>query len=239
MKKISTFMMVIFLSTALVSSQDKKDIKDVRSSAYMLGVAMTRNISAYDFSKQEIDDMIKGFSDGLRNKPDYRNTVDYNKVNEMIKAKKNELMKKNKKKGEEYLKKLSSQPNAAVIDNGIVYVRTTEGKGASPSENDTVKVHYSGKLIDGKEFDSSYKKNQPAEFKLNSVIPCWTKAITKMKIGEKATIGCPSDTAYGDNGIEMVIPPGSTLIFDVELLDIVKENKADNIANDTVKKEDK
>ncbi len=186
---------------------------------------LTRNISEYDFSKEEVDDMIKGFSEGLKNKLDYKNTVDYAKVNEMIRLKKEDLVKRNKKNGEEYLKKLSSEKNATIIDNGIVYIKRVEGKGISPSEDDVVKVHYSGRLIDGSEFDSSYKRNQPAEFKLNGVIKCWTKALTKMKVGEKATIGCPSDTAYGDNGIERVIPPGATLIFDVELLDIVKENK--------------
>ena len=98
-----------------------------------------------------------------------------------------------------------------------------KGKGKSPKETDTVKVHYHGTTIDGKIFDSSVDRKQPAEFPLRAVISCWTEGLQKMKVGEKGTLLCPSDIAYGDAGRPPTIAPGATLMFDVELLDIVKK----------------
>ena len=87
----------------------------------------------------------------------------------------------------------------------------------------TVRVHYTGKLIDGKVFDSSVQRGQPAEFALNAVVKCWGEGVQKMQVGEKAQLVCPSDTAYGDSGPGPQIPGGATLVFDVELLAIVKK----------------
>lgn len=214
----SFLMMHLFAQKKEVDTQEK-------SGYYMLGLALSRSISEYDFTADEIKDIVAGFSNGLSKKVDYKASINYDKVNQLIKEKKEELAKKNKARGEEYLKKLLSEKDAMLLDSDIVYVKRQDGTGQMPTETDIVKVHYRGRLIDGTEFDSSYKKKEPVEFQLNTVIPCWTKALVKMKVGEKATIGCPSDVAYGDNGIERVIPPGSTLIFDVELIDIVKKEK--------------
>lgn len=105
--------------------------------------------------------------------------------------------------------------------SGLVYLSLKDGKGASPAATDTVKVHYRGTFLDGKEFDSSYKRGQPTEFPLNRVIPCWTEGVQKIKVGGKAKLVCPSNLAYGSRGVPG-IPPNSTLIFEVELLDIAK-----------------
>jgi FKBP-type peptidyl-prolyl cis-trans isomerase FkpA len=106
------------------------------------------------------------------------------------------------------------------LSSGVGIRHITIGKGPSPAATDTVKVHYRGTLADGKEFDSSYKRGQPASFALNRVVPCWTQGIQKLKVGAKATLTCPPSTAYGARGIPNVIPPDSTLTFDVELLSI-------------------
>lgn len=225
---INIVIFVVGLQLNLNSQQSNKDI----SPSYMLGVALTRNISEFEFTQKEISEIIKGFSDGLNNKANYKTSVNYEKLNEFMKAKRDSLIEKNKKLGEEYLKKMANEKNAYVIEDGIVYIKRSEGSGnTTPQENDTVKVHYKGILIDGTEFDSSYKRNEPAQFQLSSVISCWTKALKKMKVGEKATIGCPSSTAYGDNGIDRIIPPGASLIFDVELLDIIKNESKENQNN--------
>jgi len=108
------------------------------------------------------------------------------------------------------------------LGSGVKIVHTTEGKGASPKSTDTVQVHYRGTLLDGKEFDSSYKRGQPASFPLNRVIPCWTEGVQKLKVGGKATLTCPPATAYGDRGAGNAVPPGATLTFEVELLAIQK-----------------
>jgi FKBP-type peptidyl-prolyl cis-trans isomerase FkpA len=114
-----------------------------------------------------------------------------------------------------------SQPAAPITTaNGLVYQSLEEGTGASPAATDTVKVHYRGTLPDGREFDSSYKRNEPAEFALDRVIRCWTEGVQLMKIGGKARLTCPPAIAYGARGAGGVIPPNATLQFEIELLSI-------------------
>ena len=122
---------------------------------------------------------------------------------------------------------LTSQANAAEpkeekTASGIGITMLKEGIGASPKASDTVKVHYRGTLTNGQEFDSSYRRNEPATFPLNRVIPCWTEALQTMKVGGQAKLMCPPGLAYGSRGIPGVIPPDSTLNFEVELLEISK-----------------
>ena len=112
--------------------------------------------------------------------------------------------------------------NAASGASGpsLTYKSIRDGKGDSPTAADTVKVHYRGTLVDGTEFDSSYKRNAPATFPLGRVIPCWTQGVQRMKVGGKAELLCPPELAYGDRGAGGVIPPRATLKFEIELLEI-------------------
>ena len=114
----------------------------------------------------------------------------------------------------------AKEPGAKVTASGLVFRSLQEGQGASPSATDKVKVHYRGTFPDGKEFDSSYKRNQAIEFPLNGVIPCWTEGVQLMKIGGKAKLTCPPAIAYGARGAGGVIPPNATLQFEVELIAI-------------------
>lgn len=109
-----------------------------------------------------------------------------------------------------------------LLPSGVKFAHISVGSGASPKASDSVKVHYRGTLTDGKEFDSSYKRNAPATFPLNRVIPCWTEGVQKMKVGGKARLTCPPATAYGDKGAGTAVPPNATLVFEVELLAIEK-----------------
>ena len=109
-----------------------------------------------------------------------------------------------------------------LLPSGVKIAHVTMGSGASPKASDTVKVHYRGTLPGGKEFDSSYKRNAPASFPLNRVIPCWTEGLQKMKVGGKANLTCPPATAYGERGAGSAVPPNATLVFEVELLNIEK-----------------
>ena len=114
----------------------------------------------------------------------------------------------------------AKEPGATQTASGLVYRALKDGSGASPKATDLVKVHYKGTFPDGREFDSSYKRNEPTEFPLNQVIPCWTEGVQRMKVGGKAKLTCPSTIAYGARGAGNVIPPNSTLLFEVELLGI-------------------
>ena len=116
----------------------------------------------------------------------------------------------------------AKEAGAVVTPSGLVYRSIKEGSGASPTAADTVKVHYRGTFPDGREFDSSYKRNETAQFPLGGVIPCWTEGVQKMKVGGKARLTCPASIGYGARGAGGTIPPNATLHFEVELLDIAK-----------------
>jgi FKBP-type peptidyl-prolyl cis-trans isomerase FkpA len=109
------------------------------------------------------------------------------------------------------------------LPSGVVVKHAKMGTGASPAAADTVQVHYRGRLADGTEFDSSYKRGQPASFPLSRVIPCWTEGLQKMKVGGSATLTCPPATAYGSRGAGGAVPPNATLTFEVELLAVDKK----------------
>ena len=126
---------------------------------------------------------------------------------------------RNKAQSATYLAKCAAEPGVVKTEGGVIYKELRAGEGDSPKAVDTVKVNYKGTLINGTEFDSSYKRGQPAEFPLNGVIKCWTEGVQKMKVGGKAQLVCPSELAYGEQG-NQGIPPSSTLIFEIELLGI-------------------
>ncbi len=118
------------------------------------------------------------------------------------------------------LTKAAQEPGAAITASGLVYRSLKDGTGASPRATDTVRVHYRGTFPDGREFDSSYKRGQPASFPLNRVIKCWTEGVQRLKVGGKAKLTCPAAIAYGERGAGSDIPPGAILQFEVELLGI-------------------
>lgn len=113
-----------------------------------------------------------------------------------------------------------AQAKPVTTASGLVYESIKDGAGESPKATDTVKVHYKGMFLDGKEFDSSYKRGEPTEFPLNRVIPCWTEGVQHMKPGGKAKLTCPASIAYGERGAGGVIPPNTTLNFEVELISV-------------------
>ena len=114
----------------------------------------------------------------------------------------------------------AKETGAMVTPSGLVYRPLKDGTGASPKATDTVKVHYRGTFPDGREFDSSYKRNEAIEFPLSGVIACWTEGVQRMKVGGKAKLTCPAAIAYGARGAGSAIPPNATILFEVELLAI-------------------
>ena len=120
----------------------------------------------------------------------------------------------------EFAQAAAKEPGAKVTASGLIFRSLQEGQGSSPMASDKVKVHYRGTFPDGREFDSSYKRNQAIEFPLNGVIPCWTEGVQLMKVGGKAKLTCPPAIAYGSRGAGGVIPPNATLQFEVELVAI-------------------
>lgn len=129
----------------------------------------------------------------------------------------------NKKIGTAFLTENKAKAGVVTTASGLQYSVDKEGTGAKPTATDRVKVHYTGKTLDGKVFDSSVERGTPAEFGVNEVIKGWTEALQLMPVGSKWKLYIPSELAYGDRGAGADIKPGSTLVFDVELLDIVKQ----------------
>jgi FKBP-type peptidyl-prolyl cis-trans isomerase FklB len=130
------------------------------------------------------------------------------------------LSEKNKADGEKFLAENAKKEGVKVLPSGLQYKEITPGTGKSPKADDTVTTHYKGTLIDGTEFDSSYKRGQPATFPVSGVIPGWTEALQLMKEGAKWQLFVPPDLAYGERGAGQVIGPNATLIFEVELLTV-------------------
>lgn len=128
------------------------------------------------------------------------------------------LSERNKLSGAEFLKRNAQQEGIVTTSSGLQYKIMKEGTGGTPTLKDTVIVHYSGRLIDGTEFDNSYKRGRPAVFPVNKVIAGWTEALQKMKVGSIWQLYIPPELAYGNQGVGSIIGPNSTLIFDVELL---------------------
>ncbi|HXH28993.1 MAG TPA: FKBP-type peptidyl-prolyl cis-trans isomerase, partial [Candidatus Polarisedimenticolia bacterium] len=191
---------------------------------YALGLSIGGNVAPLKLSQEEIGIIEAGLSDAASGATPRVELKTYGpKISQLLsdRASRGAAAEKEKSKG--FLDQAAQEKGAVRTASGLVYVETQKGTGATPTAQDVVKVNYRGELTDGTEFDSSYKRGQPAQFPLNGVIPCWTEGLQKMAVGGKAKLICPSDIAYGDAGRPPVIPPGATLVFEVELLDIVKQ----------------
>jgi FKBP-type peptidyl-prolyl cis-trans isomerase FkpA len=197
--------------------------EDKQKAMYVFGalIAERTPVKAAGFSQEDLEEVVKGMKDAAANKELAVKLEEYGpKVEQLLNEKQAAKAEGEKKKGTEFAAKAAKEKGATKLPSGLIYVETQAGTGKQPVATDTVSVHYKGTLIDGTEFDSSYKRNAPTEFPLNGVIKCWTEGVAKMKVGGKAKLICPSDIAYGDRGAGANIPGGATLVFEVELLAI-------------------
>lgn len=191
---------------------------------YALGVLLSRNqnLAALDLSDQELKQVLAGFRDGYQHHAHIDDPESYlPQVQALQQSREQAVAEREKRAGAAFAARVAELPNAQKTASGLIYVPLQPGSGAKPGPMDRVKVQYTGKLIDGSVFDSSYKRGQPATFPLAGIIPCWKEALQLMKVGGKARVICPSDLAYGDRGRPPVIPPGATLDFQIELLDVL------------------
>ena len=193
---------------------------DEQKTVYALGLMMGQSISMFNLTPAELELVKRALSDAAAGKPALELSEWGPKIQPLATSRSAAVAVKEKASSAAYLAKCAAEPGAVKTDSGMVYREVKVGAGASPKATDTVKVHYRGTLVNGTEFDSSYKRNEPAQFPLNGVIKCWTEGVQRMKVGGKSTLVCPSDLAYGDQG-RPSIPGGATLVFDIELLDIV------------------
>ncbi|WNG51378.1 FKBP-type peptidyl-prolyl cis-trans isomerase [Archangium minus] len=195
---------------------------DDQKTFYALGLTLGRQIQVFDMTPEELEFVKAGLSAQVAGKEPVVDIQTYGpKLQELARTRSTARATKEKEKSKEFLEKAAKEEGAQRTESGLIFKSLQEGTGAQPTATDIVKVNYRGTLPDGKEFDSSYKRNEPAQFPLNGVIRCWTEGLQKMKVGGKAKLVCPSDLAYGDRGTPG-IPGGSALVFEVELLDVQK-----------------
>lgn len=195
--------------------------------SYIMGYQQGQNLKMREFDTEiELDAFIQGIKDGLKGEAQIEEK-DMNEifkeffqgVRERLEAKRKAQGEKNKAEGEEWLKENAKKPGVTVTASGLQYQVLTEGTGPKPAPTDMVTVQYVGTLIDGKEFDSSYKRGEPARFPLNRVIPGWTEGLQLMSKGAKYKFFIPANLGYGERGQGSLIEPNAVLIFEVELLD--------------------
>jgi FKBP-type peptidyl-prolyl cis-trans isomerase len=229
-KVISTFLLVIFISTVVCSKTGQNSSKANLSNekgkysyviGYNVGSGMARDHLDLDMDSfmAAVEDALNGVDSKLN--PEETQTVMQNLM-ESLQKKRKDLSDENKKKGEEFISQNKKKEGVITTTSGLQYKVINRGDSViKPKSNDTVKVHYAGKFIDGKEFDSSHKRNEPTQFKVDQVIRGWTEGLQLMTVGSKYEFFIPSDLGYGPNG-NQAIPGNSVLIFEVELLEIVK-----------------
>jgi FKBP-type peptidyl-prolyl cis-trans isomerase FkpA len=227
-KVIICFFILLLAVPAWAFKLETEDQKTL----YTIGVMMTKQLSIFNLSADEYEYIQKGISDVASGKKLLLEPDDYVKnIGTFAQTRVQAAADRQKELSKPYLEKAAKEKGAEKSASGLIYQPINEGTGAQPKATDTVKVHYVGTLTDGKEFDSSVKRGEPVEFPLGQVIPCWTEGVAKMKVGGKAKLVCPADLAYGDQGRPPIIPGGATLVFEVELLDIVKDQDAEPAAS--------
>ena len=196
---------------------------DEQKTIYALGLSIYRSLGQFDLSPDELELVEHAMSDAAAGKPAIELSMWGPKIQPFAQARAAQKLEEQKAASQAYIDKAAADAGAIKTDSGMIYRELKPGTGASPTATDTVKVNYRGTLVNGAEFDSSYSRNEPAQFAVNGVIPCWTEGLQKMKVGGKAKLVCPSAIAYGDRG-RPGIPPGAALTFEIELLDIVNAN---------------
>jgi FKBP-type peptidyl-prolyl cis-trans isomerase FkpA len=214
----SAAVLVLLAGPAFAADPQTEDQKTL----YALGVALSRNLAAFELTEEEFTFVSQGMSDGvLKKEPKVDAQTYQTKIQAFARDRQAAAAEKEKTAGKAYLDKAKKETGVETLASGLLYKETQAGTGKQPATTDRVKVHYNGTLTDGTVFDSSVQRGQPATFPLNGVIKCWTEGVAKMKVGGKSRLICPPDIAYGDRGAPPLIKPGATLVFDVELLEVV------------------
>lgn len=191
--------------------------------SYALGLSIGNNFQNSGIKNLQVDDFVQGLKDVLA---EAAPAISYDEakqvINEYFMQLQKEKLEINKKAGEEFLSINKHKAGVVTLPSGLQYQVLKKGEGPKPTASDKVKCHYHGTLINGTVFDSSVQRGEPAVFGVSQVIPGWVEALQQMEVGSKWRLFIPSELAYGEHGVGEAIEPNSALVFDVELLDIVK-----------------
>jgi FKBP-type peptidyl-prolyl cis-trans isomerase FkpA len=223
MRNIFSGICIVLLLATSVSAANVPDSEQYKT-LYSIGLIVSRSLTVFNLAPEELEIVKKGLTDSVEGKKLEVDLKNYNeKVQEFARSRRKAQAEKLAASNRAFLDNASKETGAVKTNSGLVYLSVKEGTGTPPMSSDTVKVNYRGTLPDGTEFDSSYKRGKPLEFRLDGVIKCWTEGLQKMKPGGKARLVCPSEIAYGDTGAGDLILPGATLVFEVELLEVKQQ----------------
>ena len=233
MKQISLLILTVVLYLSFSSCAQETEKTELKTKSEKMSYALGSNIGASvkpAAAEIDYDALIQGVKDTLEGRTPLLTAAEtqqfLGELSTLLRTKSNEKSKKigekNMKEGEAFLAENKEKAGVTTTASGLQYEVMKEGSGAKPQKTDRVSVHYAGTLIDGTEFDSSYKRGSPAAFAVTGVIKGWTEVLQLMNVGSKYRVLIPSDLAYGLRGSPPTIGPNATLIFEVELLDIVK-----------------
>lgn len=228
MKLLLSIVLGVALLAGQASAGEKKELQTIKEKqGYSIGVDMGNRFksSAIDVDADAIAQGLKDALSGgklMMTEPEMKETLTrlQKEVMEKQAEKNKQAAEKNKKEGEAFLAANKTKPGVKTLPSGLQYKVIKEGSGKTPKAEDSVVTNYRGTLTDGTEFDSSYKRGQPATFPVKGVIPGWTEALQLMKEGSKWELYIPSNLAYGERGAGNTIGPNATLIFEIELISV-------------------
>jgi len=189
---------------------------DEQKAFYSMGVYLHRDAYQMELTQEDYRYVQQGMADAVAGRkfltdPD----ASLQKLRQIL----NDRREKRKAQAKEFLERVAAEKGVKKTSSGMIYQEISAGTGAQPGNKDRIKVQYTGTFINGKEFDSSSKRGKPAEYTMGDILPCFSEGVGMMKVGGKAKFYCPPHTAYGDMGNPPIIPGGSLLIYEVELLD--------------------
>ena len=231
MKRYAAVVVSVFLAAGTVFAAEKADLQtEEQKFSYAMGLSLGKYFKELE-EKFDLNLVQDGIKDGYDGEKVLLTDAESQEIQQAFSKRQHDkqvqktvaMIQKNRKAADEFLAANKGKNSVKTTASGLQYKVVKEGKGAKPTAEDMVRVHYKGRTIAGEEFDSSFKRNEPAEHKVNQVIPGWQEALLLMPVGSAFELYLPPDLAYGDRGAPPVIEPGSLLIFDVELLDILKE----------------
>ena len=237
MKLFLSGMLSLLVTAGTVYAADQPEVlkNDEQKLSYAMGLDLGEYFKGLE-EKFDLNVLQQGINDGYNGNKPLLNPADAAAIQQEFAKRQQEkqiqktvaMVQKNRKAAEEFLKANKAKEGVVETKSGLQYKVVKKGQGAKPQPTDTVKVQYKGTMLDGKEFDSSYKRNEPAVFQVNQVIAGWQEALPLMEVGSTVELYIAPDLAYGDRGAPPVIEPGSMLIFQVELMEIQAPAKAEN-----------
>ena len=219
---VSCLVTLLCLGTTASFAAAPEPTTEEQKTLYAIGLTISQSIGTFSLSEAELELVKTGITDGVFNRPSKVDLQTFGpKIQQLQQARASVIAEPEKKAGAAFLAKIAAESGAKKTESGAILKTLKEGNGAIPKITDMVKVHYQGALIDGTVFDSLAKQGEPAMLRVNEMSKCWVEGIQQIKVGGKSKLVCPSSLGYRDKGLPPLIKPGATLVFEIELLEIV------------------